>query len=156
MTTRVEHRIGVAAPADAVWDVLSDFPRWGEWNAVHPDFNGRLAIGGGVDFVEQLPGKSPARLAGIIEDWVPMDQIHIRVARGPLNRSLRYFEIEKLAETGCILSNGELYDGLIGARWAKLSQDDRFRAFRDLNEALKARAEQLWAERRGDQQPDLL
>ena len=155
MTTRVEHRIGIAAPVDAVWDVLSDFARWGEWNAVHPEFNGRLAIGGGVDFVETVGGKT-RRLAGVIEDWVPMDQIHIRVARGPLNRSLRYFEIEKLAETGCILSNGELYDGFIGARWAKFSQGDRFRAFRDLNEAMKRRAEQLWADRRGDEQPDLL
>lgn len=155
MTTRVEHRIGVAAPADALWDVLSDFPRWGEWNAVHPEFNGRLSIGGGVDFVESIAGKT-RRLAGVIEDWVPMDQIHIRVARGPMNRSLRYFEIEKLAEVGCILSNGELYDGLIGERWAKLSQGHRFRAFRDLNEALKVRAERLWAERRGEEQPDLL
>lgn len=156
MSTRVEHRIGIAAPSDAIWDVLTDFPRWREWNAVHPEFNGKLSIGGPVEFVEKVGEREPKRLAAVVEDWTPRDMIHLRVSRGLMNKSLRYFEIEALSETGCIFSNGEIYDGLIGSEVAKLSQGDRFRAFRDLNEEVKRRAEQLWAERRGDQQPDLL
>lgn len=156
MSTRVEHRIGVAAPADAIWDVLTDFARWREWNAFHPEFNGRLSIGGTVEFVEKVGEREPRRLTAVVEDWVPSDQIHLRVARGVMNKSIRYFEIEKLSDTGCIFSNGEIYEGLIGAEVAKLTQGDRFRGFRALNEELKTRAEQLWAERRGEEQPALL
>ena len=28
---RVEHRIGVAAPAEAIWQVIADLPRWSTW-----------------------------------------------------------------------------------------------------------------------------
>lgn len=156
MTVRIEHRIGVATPAEVLWDVLADFPRWREWNAVHPEFNGKLLIGGPVEYVEQLPGKEPQRLAATVDDWTPMDKIHLKVARGLMNRSFRYLEIDAVAEQGCIFSNGEIYSGLVGEMAVQSTRGDRFRAFRDLGETLKARAEQLWAERRGEDQPALL
>ncbi|HEX8244209.1 MAG TPA: SRPBCC family protein, partial [Longimicrobium sp.] len=31
MAFKIEHRIGVAAPADAVWRLVADVERWPEW-----------------------------------------------------------------------------------------------------------------------------
>jgi len=30
-TIRIEHRIGVRATAERLWDVLTDFPGWAPW-----------------------------------------------------------------------------------------------------------------------------
>ena len=42
---RVEHRIGVQAPADVVWDIVYDLGRWNEWNPTYPQAAGEVRIG---------------------------------------------------------------------------------------------------------------
>ena len=71
---------------------------------------------------------------------MPNEQIHWR-ERGWLLKTTRYFEIEALTETACIVSNGVLAEGL-GSR--HLPRKTRFRmreGFQGMGEALKARAE---------------
>ena len=36
MSFRVEHRMGVPAPASVIWEVLSDLPGWSAWNPIYP------------------------------------------------------------------------------------------------------------------------
>ncbi len=141
MSVKIEHRIGVAAPAERIWAVLSDLPAWRDWNPVHPEVNGRLAIGATLEVVEQLPDAPPRRLAMTVEDWVPNGQILWRGSRGPLARSIRYLEIETLSDTGCIFANGELYEGVLGTLAAKRRRRALKRAFAAMGEALKARVE---------------
>ena len=45
MSIRIEHRIGVAASPEKVWEVIADLDRWSEWNALHPEIRGQIAIG---------------------------------------------------------------------------------------------------------------
>ena len=141
MSVKIEHRVGVAAPADRIWDLLSDLPGWRDWNPVHPEVNGRLAIGATLDVVEQLEGRSPRRLVMTVEDWVPNAQILWKGRRGPLARSIRFIEIEQLSETGCIFANGELYEGVVGDLIAKRNRRLLKRAFAAMGEAVKARVE---------------
>ena len=114
MSFRIEHRLGVSAPASAVWDVLKDIERWPEWTDLYPQVEGALRIGGLISVTEQIPGGAPQALRPTIIDWVPDSQILWKAAssRGLIKRT-RYFEIEGLTDTGCIFSNGEIYTGLM-------------------------------------------
>ncbi len=141
MSVKIENRIGIAAPADRVWDVLTDFPRWRDWNAVNPEINGKLGMGATLDVVEQLPGREARRLAATVTDWEPLNQILWRVARGPMARSLRFLEIEALTDTACIFANGEVWEGPLGPLMVRGERGIRQRAYRDLGEALKRRVE---------------
>jgi hypothetical protein len=41
----IEHTIDIPAPAAAVWQILTDTDRYGDWNPFMPRLSGRLALG---------------------------------------------------------------------------------------------------------------
>ena len=141
MSIRIEHRIGVAASAEKVWDVIADLERWPEWNDLHVEVTGKIAIGGSLSLTEVLPGEPPRAAMVSVPDWTPEQQLVWRHKRGFLSHSVRYFEIDPLNNEGCILANGEIFDGMIGEDWAIKRRGKFQRAFQAINEKIKARAE---------------
>ena len=92
--------------------------------------------------------KPPRQIKPTVLEWVPNEQLHWKLNMlGGLVRTIRFFEIEALAETSCIVSNGEIIGGLMGPRLGKRMARTIYRAFIEMNEALKARAEALWQAR---------
>ena len=148
MAFRIENRIGIAAPAPVVWEVLADLPRWGEWNTMYPEVSGRLAIGETLSAKLVIPGEKPETVKPVILDWVPNEQLvwNLKVGGG-LIRTTRWFEIEALTEEGSIVSNGELFQGLAAGLMPGRLRGRIRQGFADLNEALKTRAEGRWAGR---------
>jgi hypothetical protein len=59
-------------------------------------------------------------------------------------RATRFLEIEKLTETGCIFSNGELFDGPLASMVVRSVGGAARRGFAAMGEAVKARAEAAW------------
>ena len=147
---KLEHRIGVHAPAAVIWEVLADIAHWGEWNPLYPKAEGELRIGAALTLTVALVGEKPQTIRPVILDWVPNDQIHWRLsALGGLIRSIRYIEIEILGEESCIVSNGELFEGLLGPRFANSKRRALRRGFAEMGEALATRAEAAWRDRAG-------
>jgi hypothetical protein len=144
---RIEHRLGVAAPAEVIWEVVSDLARWGEWNPAYSKAEGRLTIGAPISLDATFPGLKPHRYEGSIVDWVPDTQLLWQGKLGFMARSMRYVEIEKLSDVGCILANGEIIDGF-GTRYiSRQRKSGAYRAFEAMDEAIKTRAEAMWQAR---------
>lgn len=148
MQRAVEHRTGVQAPAEILWEVISDFDAWGDWNPIHPRIEGALRIGTLLN-VEVVVGDAPGKVVeAVVQDWVPYEQLHWRTKRlRGFVTAIRYLEIEKMSDVGSTFSNGELFMGPL-VRF--VSRDERRRlkaAFTRMGEAVKARAEALWSER---------
>jgi hypothetical protein len=97
MQRAVEFRTGVQAPAEIVWEVVSDFAAWKDWNPVHPRMEGEMRIGTPLRF-DLVVGEGPARpVEAVVQDWVPYEQLHWRTKR--LNgfvTAIRYLEIENM------------------------------------------------------------
>lgn len=142
---KIEHRIGVQAPAQVIWDILADLPGWAHWNPLYPKAQGELRIGQALDLTLALPGQAPRQIQPVILDWVPLDQIHWRLSmlRGMV-RSTRYIEIEVLGDTSCIVSNGEIFEGLLGPSVMRSMRRSIRQGFTEMGEALGARAEAAW------------
>ena len=147
MAFRIEHRIGVAASADTIWDILSDLEGWSRWNPLYPQAGGKLSIGGTLTLTEALPDAAPRSIQPVIVDWEPASQILWRSADGLMARSVRYLEIEALSETGCIFANGAFFHGFLGEQAAKRARRSIQGGYNALGEALKAQAEALQSER---------
>ena len=143
---KYEHRIGVPASSRAIWDVLSDLGRWHEWNSVYPRIDGLLRIAQKLTITEAFPGVAPRVITPTVVDWVPNEQIiwSFKDASGLVKR-IRYIEIEPLNEedTSCVLSNGEIWDGLLGAGAAKRRRHMLRRGFEQLNHDIVARLEKV-------------
>ena len=141
--------IGVQAPAEVIWDVVADLEAWAGWNPTYPKAAGVIRIGSVLDMTLALPGQAPQEIHPTVLEWVPNEQLHWRLTMlGGLVKTLRYIEIEALAESGCVVSNGEYFAGLVGPSVAKRMGRAIFRGFREMNEALKDRADALWATRK--------
>ena len=143
MAFRIEHRIGVAAPADTIWELLADVERWPQWNPLYTQASGKLGIGAALKLRETLPGRPPREFEPVVVDWEPRAQILWR-ENGVLARTMRYIEIEALTETGCIFANGAFFHGLAGELQAKSQRRAIFEGFEAMGQAVKRLSEQVW------------
>jgi len=146
--SKIEHRIGVQAPAEIIWEILANLEGWADWNPLYPRAEGELRIGSTLSLTLALPGEPPMDIQPVVQDWVPEEQIHWRLslARG-LIRSVRYIEIESMGPANCIISNGEIFQGLLGPSIARRQRRVIREGFTLMGEALAGRAEQLWQAR---------
>lgn len=148
---KVEHRIGIRASSDAIWDIVSDLRTWGEWNPIYPQAAGDLRIGQTLTLTLQLPDDKPRTIQPVVLDWVPREQLHWRLSMmGGLVNTLRYIEIEELAPGSCIVSNGEIFKGLLGTRVLKANATKLRKGFTAMGMALRDRAEAQWRAGGGD------
>jgi hypothetical protein len=142
MAFRLENRIGVATPPHVIWEVIEDLPAWRRWNPFYTDAQGRFGFGETLTLTMSLPGREPQVIRPVVSDWTPGELVHwnLKLFNG-LVRTTRYIEIEKLTETGCIFSNGEIFHGLL-SRYVppKLRRAVR-QGFNAMGEAVKREAE---------------
>ncbi len=96
----------------------------------------KLAIG------EAFPGQPDRVIRPMVVDWVPNEQILWSLSEtSGLVKRIRYIEIEHLNDddTNCILSNGEVYDGLLGRRVGNARRKWLKKGFEQLNNDIVAR-----------------
>ena len=148
MAVRIEHRIGVAAPADLIWELVYDVDRWPAWNPLYPEARGQVRVGETLQLTEALPGRPPKAIQPVIVDWEPNNQILWR-AGGMLAKCVRYIEIEALSEAGCIFANGAFFHGLLGEADAKGQRRAIFQGYESFGQAVKDHAERQWRDRGG-------
>ena len=149
---KIEHRIGVAAPPHILWELLQDLESWPSWNPIYTKVKGKLGYGEEVHLTCRLPDQpEPLELVATIIEWVPDEQIHwtTRAMRG-LVRTTRYIEIDKLTDEACIFANGELIQGFLAKSAGRKLARSMWKGFELMGEAVKARAEALWAERKAE------
>jgi len=148
MPTKVEHRVGVKAPASVVWDIVYDLDRWREWNPLYPEVVGRIGYGETLKLRLVLPDQPETELLATVTDWTPNEAIHWRTSHiGGFVRTVRYLEIEAMSDIGCIFSNGEIFSGLLSSSVVRRMRPSLRRGFEALGEAVRERAEALWRER---------
>jgi hypothetical protein len=146
MQYKVEHRVGVPTNSKAIWDVLSDLGRWPEWNTVYPEVTGLLRIAQRLKIKEVFPDQPPRLIAPMVVDWVPNEQIIWAFNEmGGLVKRIRYIEIERLndEDTNCILSNGEIWDGILGPSIGKHRRKLLRRGFEQLNTDILGRLDKV-------------
>lgn len=148
MQRAVEHRTGVQAPAELVWELISDFSTWSDWNPIHRKAEGQMKIGTPLTIEHVLPGEPVRVIQPIVQDWVPYEQLHWRSSRlGGFVTAIRYIEIENMGPQNSTFSNGELFMGPL-VRWVSKAERRKLRAaYAQMGEALRDHAEALWSRR---------
>ncbi|MEO8812229.1 MAG: SRPBCC domain-containing protein [Caulobacteraceae bacterium] len=144
MPLKIEHRLGIPASAEAIWAVIVDVTAWSQWNPLYPKADGLIRMGAPLTLEVAIPGRPPRTIRPVVADWVPNEQVHWTLSTmGGLVKSTRYIEIEQLTATGCIFSNGEIFEGPLGALVAGRIRRDLRAAFAAMGEAVKVRVEAL-------------
>jgi hypothetical protein len=136
--------IEIQAAAERVWQILTDFPSFPQWNPFIRRASGAIVVGGRLEVTMQ-----PSGARGMV--------FRPTVLRAEPNRELRWlghllipglfdgehvFTIEPLAENRVRFTQREAFTGLLVALLARMLDTDTRRGFVEMNQALKARAEQ--------------
>ena len=146
MAIKIEQRIGIAAPVDDVWDLISDVPSWPQWSPIHRKAEGELHFGGTVALEEYYEGLGTWELQGAVADWSPMSHLHISVPKPFYAGKLtRYFEMEALSDTGSTFTLGALFEGILSEREGRAYRSFLRDGFGRFCEALKTKAEAEFA-----------
>jgi hypothetical protein len=151
MAFYIEYRVGVSAPPEVVWAILSDVEGWPAWAPLYRKASGALRIGERIAVEQALPGEAPEQICYTVLDWAPDMQIHLslRLYRGLLSTT-RYMEIEKLTGEGCIVSNGEVFRGPLARFMPRKLKRAVRHAFVEMSDALKEKAEAAWRAQRAN------
>jgi hypothetical protein len=133
-----------------VWQVVSNLEGWPGWNPLYVKADGVLRIGTQLTITQTLKGLPDTVIQPTIVDWVPDNQILWRLSeRGGLVQRLRYIEIDKLSDEGCIFSNGEDWSGpLAGFTPGELRRALRA-GYEAMGEAVRDQSLKLWQSQGG-------
>lgn len=134
----------IAASAERVWAVLTDFARWGEWNPFIPSMEGEARVGARVKFLAKPPGGMSATFRARIVTAEPGRELlwHGSLPVPGLFEGDHRFVLEALGPERVRLVHGEQLRGLLlPLMWGSIGEKTR-RGFEAMNAALKARAEQ--------------
>jgi hypothetical protein len=146
----VSETVEIAAPARVVWAVLTDMPRYNEWNPFCVRAASTLEMGAAVDMTlvnyavpgtlvpncEYICAFEPERMISwemVHSDFWPYPARRDQVIEPTGDASCRYFS------TDAFLGNNGIHVFRFAGPWVK-------RAFDDSARALKARAELLYAQ----------
>jgi len=144
MALKIEHRIGISAPVDDVWDVIADINGWTAWSPIHKAASGELHFGGRIHLEEAYEGLGVWEIDGVIADWTPLSHIHISVPKPFYAGSLiRFFEFDALSDYGCAFSLGAVFQGFLSEREGRRYRPFLRKGFEAFGEALKEHVEAL-------------
>jgi hypothetical protein len=133
-------RIDIQAPADKIWRILIDLPRWPQWNSTVERTVGNIERGAKVTvFVKQSPGRAfPLR---VTEIEAPNRMVWAGGMPLGLFNGARVYELTAPSAAASVFSMREDYTGPLAGLIAK-SIPDLQPAFDEFAQCLKREAEQ--------------
>lgn len=144
---RFEHRLKINAPASIVWDILADVDRWKEWSVLYPEASGNLVTGETINITIFVPGTKKVPATAVVEEATPGKMVMFKsITKLPekLINGMRYFIIDAIDDTHCIVTDGEVVGGLLGIISARCIPKGVFKGLQLMNEGLKVQAEKQY------------
>jgi hypothetical protein len=136
-------QIEIEAPAERVWQVLTDFAAYPEWNPFIRRVNGRPEVGEQLVVRMRPSGTKGITLRPIVMKVDPNRQLrwlgHLLVPG--LFDGEHIFEIEELDRDRVLFIQREIFKGLFVPLLARSLDRDTQRGFEEMNRALRERAE---------------
>jgi len=135
--------IEIKAPIRRVWEVLTDFDRYPEWNPFVREISGDLRRGARLRVHLAPPGRSGMRFKPVVRDVEPGKTFrwlgHLLMPR--LFDGEHIFELEPLDNNSVCFVQREVFRGMLVGLFRHMLDTDTRYGFNAMNEALKKRAE---------------
>jgi len=141
----IDATLDIEAPAELVWSVITDFPRYGEWNPFLPGCSSTLKPGDPIDLQVRLFASGPRPQREWILSHTPGREFSYRMKPAPLGAlcSRRSHNVTALGPGRCRYEShfelaGWLQPLVRGLLGSKLEQ-----GFAGMTAGIKKRAESL-------------
>lgn len=141
---RIESEIEIAASPRRVWDVLTDFPAYADWNPFIRRIRGEQAAGARLDVSIQPDGGRAMSFKPRLLVLAPEKELRWKgqLLLPGLFDGEHYFKLTETPAGGARFAQGEVFSGLLVPLLSRGSMlAGTARGFAAMNRALKARAE---------------
>ena len=137
--------IEIQATAERVWQLLTDFPSFPQWNPFIRKASGNIRVGERLEVNIQPSGASGMTFRPTVLKAEPNRELrwlgHLLISG--LFDGEHSFSIEPLGESRVRFTQREVFTGLLVPLFARGLDTDTRRGFEEMNLALKTRAEQV-------------
>jgi hypothetical protein len=134
--------IEILAPPPAIWQVLTDFSRYPEWNPFIPEISGELTVGAELHVVIAPPDSSEMRFRPTLLAVTPNEELRWRgkLFIGGLFDGEHFFKLVEVAGGRTRFVHGENFSGIL-VKLFRRQLTQTARGFVFMNQALKRRVE---------------
>jgi hypothetical protein len=135
--------IEIRASPETVWQILTDFAKYPEWNPLIPRAIGKAEVGARVELTVPSGSKEKILHCTVIKAEPNRElcwQYHVLLPG--LFRGEHSFTLEPLGTDRVRFVNREIFGGFYVPFQAKALDTQARRGFKEMDKALKARAEQ--------------
>lgn len=142
--------VEIAVPARFAWKVLTDYPRYPEWNPYTVQVSTTLEVGAPIDLTLPNMDGSPGTFVNREHLRVVDPPHHLRYDTGdemPGIFAVRDQWIEPLGGERCSYRTTDTFSGMYAERVVEVTGQWVKEGFDAIARALKERAEQLWTAR---------
>ena len=147
MSNDLHTELEIHATPERVWEVLTDFESYPDWNPFIPKISGPIHVGARLDTRLQPPGGRGMRFRPTLLAAEPAKELrwlgHL-IVPGIFDGEHR-FRIEPLDQERVRFIQEERFTGILSRLVMRLIGEDTLRGFEAMNQALKLRAEQTTA-----------
>src|ERR687898_1899635 len=105
----------VHSPPERLWEILTDFDRWAQWNPSVPSITGEPSVASTVTMTLAMPGRPSARVKATLTEIVPQRRLVWDGTVGPrwLFAGHREFLLEPAADGTASVTHIEEVGGLL-------------------------------------------
>jgi hypothetical protein len=150
----IRTEVEIAAPCAEVWGILTDFPRYQEWNPFITEISSDAVEGHSLQLLLSLPEGRDRKLAPRLLRFEPNRELRWRghLLFPGLFDGEHFFRLEELGPRRTRFVQGENFSGVL-LRFTGRTITRAARGFVYMNEALKRRAEAEAVEHRTPREP---
>lgn len=144
----LQTRIEIQATAERVWHILTDFPSFPEWNPFIRRVVGEAREGATLEVYLEPPGARPMTFRPTIITVEPGHELRWlgHLSMPGLFDGEHVFTIEPVTEQRVRFTQREEFSGLLVRSLSARLEEGTWRGFREMNKALKDRAERMQSE----------
>jgi hypothetical protein len=137
-------QIEIQATAERVWELLTDFASFPTWNPFIRRASGEIKAGARLEVFIQPSGAGGMKFQPTVKKAEPDRELRWlgHLVLPGLFDGEHIFTIEPLEESRVRFTQREIFTGLLVPLFARGLDTDTQRGFEEMNQALKARAEQ--------------
>jgi hypothetical protein len=144
MSYEIKTEIGIRAPPARVWEVLTDFPRYPDWNPFVLKVEGNVHQNATIRYQFEMPRGIRIWTRAVVAKFDSESELRFSAhfLTPSVFRGDHYFAIEPKDQNSVIFHHGEMISGLLFPAIRIILQTHGPSVFQALNAALKQRAEE--------------
>jgi hypothetical protein len=143
MVMKISTEIMINSPAEKVWGILTDFEKYPEWNPFIKRISGDLSVGGKLDVYMKPPGGKGMRFLPrvVLLDGKKEFRWLGKLFMHGIFDGEHIFSIEKISDNRVNFIHSENFKGILVPIFVGNLKSRVLDGFREMNQALKDRAE---------------